>query len=49
LAEYGVISEKDIEDLFFTDDVDEAFEYITSKMQTNPVFHLTNGIIHHIA
>jgi uncharacterized protein (TIGR00730 family) len=38
LVNYGVIGQKDIDDLFFTDDVDEAFSFIISKLQTNPIF-----------
>lgn len=37
---YGVVARKDYEDLFFTDDVQEAFEYITARLTTNPKFVL---------
>ena len=33
LAKYGVCSQKDVEELLFTDDVQEAFEFITSGLE----------------
>ena len=32
LAKYGVIAQQDVEELLFTDDVDEAFAFITTKL-----------------
>eukprot|EP00640_Fibrocapsa_japonica_P003628 CAMPEP_0113943800 /NCGR_PEP_ID=MMETSP1339-20121228/28027_1 /TAXON_ID=94617 /ORGANISM="Fibrocapsa japonica" /LENGTH=290 /DNA_ID=CAMNT_0000948763 /DNA_START=253 /DNA_END=1125 /DNA_ORIENTATION=- /assembly_acc=CAM_ASM_000762 len=32
LAEYGTVSQRDVDQLFFTDDVDEAFNYITEHL-----------------
>ncbi len=36
IAEYGVISEKDVSDLFFADTVDEAYEYLLSRLTKAP-------------
>jgi len=33
LAEFGVISQKEVDDLLFTDSVGEAFHFITSRLQ----------------
>lgn len=33
LAKYGVCSPKDVEELLFTDDVEEAFQFITSGLE----------------
>lgn len=35
IAEFGVISERDVTDLFFADEVEEAFEYLVSKLTKN--------------
>lgn len=35
IVNYGVVARKDYEDLYFTDSVDEAFEYLTSKLTTS--------------
>ncbi|CAE7738323.1 unnamed protein product, partial [Symbiodinium microadriaticum] len=39
---YGVVSKKDYDDLFFTDSVDEAFAYLTTRLTTNPIFTVTS-------
>ncbi|KAM3572957.1 hypothetical protein VYU27_005044 [Nannochloropsis oceanica] len=36
ICEYGVISQKDVSDLFFADTVDEAYEYLLSKLTKAP-------------
>lgn len=36
--DYGVVSQKDVDDLFFTDSAEDAFRYIITKLQTNPIF-----------
>ena len=33
LLDYGVINKEDLESLFYTDEVDEAYKYITSKLE----------------
>ena len=33
LADFGTISQKEVDDLLFTDSVDEAFEFITNRLQ----------------
>ena len=33
LLEYGVIGERDLDNLFYTDEVSEAFDYITSNLK----------------
>ena len=33
--ESGTIAKKDVDELLFTDDVDEAFEYITERLTMN--------------
>jgi len=38
IVNYGVVARKDYEDLFFTDSVEEAFEYVTTRLTTNPIF-----------
>jgi hypothetical protein len=38
IVSYGVVARKDYEDLFFTDDIEEAFAYITARLTTNPKF-----------
>ena len=35
LLEYGVISDNDLDNLFYTDDVNEAFTHITSSLEKN--------------
>ena len=35
LLEYGVISENDLDNLFYTDDVNDAFAHITSSRENN--------------
>lgn len=40
IVNYGVVARKDYEDLYFTDDVDEAFNYVTSKLTTTCVQNL---------
>ena len=35
LLEYGVISDNDLDNLFYTDDVNEAFTHITSSLKKN--------------
>ncbi len=32
----GVVSVKEYEDLFFTDDVDAAYLFVTGRLQTSP-------------
>ena len=34
-AESGTIAQKDVDELLFTDDVDEAFEFITERLIMN--------------
>ena len=36
ISDYGVISEKDFNDLFFADSVEEAFEYLLTKLTKAP-------------
>lgn len=36
IVNYGVVARKDYEDLYFTDCVDDAFQYLTSRLTTNP-------------
>lgn len=38
IVSYGVVARKDYEDLYFTDDVEDAFAYITARLTTNPKF-----------
>lgn len=38
---YGVVSKKDYDDLFFTDSVEEAYAYITTRLTTNPIFEIS--------
>ena len=33
LLDYGVINKEDLENLFYTDEVDEAYKYITSRLE----------------
>ena len=33
LAKYGVVAEKDVAELLFTDDVEEAFQFITTGLE----------------
>ena len=33
LSEFGVISQKEVDDLLFTDSVDEAFAFITGRLE----------------
>jgi len=33
IAEFGTISQKEVDDLLFTDSVDEAFDFITSRLE----------------
>ena len=33
LLDYGVINKEDLENLFYTNEVDEAYKYITSKLE----------------
>ena len=37
IVNYGVVARKDYEDLYFTDSVDDAFQYVTSKLSTTSV------------
>ncbi|TFJ81589.1 hypothetical protein NSK_006840 [Nannochloropsis salina CCMP1776] len=37
LADYGVISQKDVSGLFFADTVDEAFDYLLSRLTKAPL------------
>lgn len=39
LAGYGVVAKKDVEDLFITDDIDDAFNFITERLCQNPIFN----------
>ena len=39
LAGYGVVAKKDVEDLFITDDIDAAFNFITVRLSQNPIFN----------
>jgi hypothetical protein len=41
---YGVVARKDYEDLFFTDSVDEAFDYVTSQLTTASVESLPKDV-----
>lgn len=38
---FGVVSKKDYDDLFFTDSVEEAYAYITTRLTTNPIFEVS--------
>lgn len=38
IVNYGTVAKKDYEDLYFTDSVDEAFAYVTSRLTTSPAF-----------
>ena len=40
LVTFGVVSRKDIDDLFMTDDVTEAFNYLTERLITNANFDM---------
>lgn len=44
IVNYGVVARKDYEDLFFTDSVDEAFEYVTSQLTTASVDSLPKDV-----
>ena len=33
LLDYGVINKEDLESHFYTDEVDEAYKYITTKLE----------------
>jgi uncharacterized protein (TIGR00730 family) len=35
LVKFGTVSQKDIDDLYFTDDVEEAFQYVTQRLSSN--------------
>ena len=37
LAIYGVINPKDVDELLFTDDVQEAFDYIVKSLEAGPL------------
>jgi len=37
LANYGTIKESDIDELLFTDSVDEAFEYLTKRLMAGAI------------
>jgi uncharacterized protein (TIGR00730 family) len=44
IVNYGVVARKDYEDLFFTDSVDEAFDYVTSQLTTASVESLPKDV-----
>lgn len=44
IVNYGVVARKDYEDLFFTDSVDEAFDYVTSQLTTASVETLPKDV-----
>ena len=37
LVEIGTIAEEDLDLLYFTDDVDDAFDYVTSFIKNNKI------------
>jgi predicted Rossmann-fold nucleotide-binding protein len=39
LAEYGTVSLDDLDMMYITDNVDEAFDYITSELSENALDH----------
>merc|ERR1711871_1214738 len=45
LVKYGVVKRKDVDDLFITDEIEEAYSYITERLQTVANFDLT-GVTH---
>ena len=45
LVNFGVVSRKDVDDLFITDDVNEAFNYLTDRLITNANFDM-QGVTH---
>ena len=40
LVDHGVVAPKDYADLFFTDSAEDAFRFITQKLQCNPIFYV---------
>ena len=44
MAKYGTISEKDISEFCFTDDVTEAFNFVTQKLLTGGSLFTANDI-----
>jgi len=39
LADSGTINQRDVDELLFTDDVDEAFAFLTSHLQATSTPH----------
>jgi hypothetical protein len=39
LVDFGVVVQRDVDDLFITDDIEAAFKYITDRLVVNPIFN----------